>query len=269
MSDGYPLAMSTDESLRLRMQADLFRGDADDMLTAIGVRPGWRCLDLCSGVGGITDLLSRHAGPRGEVVGLETDPAKIEVAEAWARANGYSNVYFVQGDAFATGFESSSFDLVHARFALSIVPGGAGMLGHLLELVRPGGVVFLEEVEWGSVACHPPHPAFDRAASTVDECFTRIGSDLRLGRKLPGQLAAAGVDVIRLRPCCYALRAGEPMHHHVPLTLDAMRASVVAQGLLDAQTLDKTAAEAHEHLAMPETVTLSFTMLQIVGRAGA
>ena len=57
MSDDYPIATSADEVTRLRMQADLFRNDAHRMLTEIGVRPGWRCLDLCAGVGGITDLL--------------------------------------------------------------------------------------------------------------------------------------------------------------------------------------------------------------------
>ena len=175
---------------------------------------------------------------------------------------------FVQGDAFATGLAPASFHLVHARFALSIVPGGAGMLAHALELVRPGGYVFLEEVEWGSAACHPPCLAWERAAEVVDQCFTRIGSDLRFGRKLPGMLAGAGVDVVRLRPCSHALRAGEPMHHHVPLTLEAMRDAVIAEGLLDADSLDAIAAEAHAHLERADSVTLSFTMLQVVGRVG-
>jgi SAM-dependent methyltransferase len=269
MSGAYPLAMSDDEITRLRVQSDLFRAAADEMLTAIGVRPGWRCLDLCCGIGGVTDVLSRHAGPDGEVVGLDADPAKLGVAIPWAQANGFRNVRFVQGDAFSTGLRKKSFDLVHARFALSIVPGGSRMLAHLIELTRPGGVIFLQEVEWGSVACYPEHPAWNAAASAIDSCFSRIGSDLRLGLKLPAMMRAAGVEVTHIRPCSHALRAGEPMHFHVPLTLAAMRSTVVAQGLLDPGTLDQTVATLNAHLQREDAVSHSFTMVQIVGRTPA
>ncbi len=266
MDSDYPLEMSSDEITRLRVQSDLFRPDAQDMLNAIGVQPGWRCLDLCCGIGGITDLLSYHAGSTGDVIGLDSDAAKIAVAENWAHVNGYTNVRFVHGDAFATGFEPRSFDLVHTRFALSIVPGGAAMLPHLLELVRPGGVVLFEEVEWDSVACHPENASWDRAAAAIDQCFSRIGSDLRFGRKLPSLLTAAGAEVSRMRPCNYALRHGQPMHHHVPLTVAAMRASMVEHGVLDGATVDRIVAEAHAHLEKPDTITLSFTMFQVVAR---
>ena len=47
MSKDYPLPASKAEVARLRMQSELFRDDAESMLDRIGVRPGWRCLDLC------------------------------------------------------------------------------------------------------------------------------------------------------------------------------------------------------------------------------
>ncbi len=118
MSQGYPLPASEAEAARLRMQSDLFRDDADSMLDRIGVQPGWRCLDLCCGVGGITDLLSRRVGLDGEVIGLDMDAWKLEVARDWAGANMLDNVRYIEGDAFATELPPASFDLVHTRFAL-------------------------------------------------------------------------------------------------------------------------------------------------------
>ena len=56
------------------------------------------------------------------------------------------------------------------------------------------------------------------------------------------------------------------MHHHVPLTLEAMRGTVIGRGLLDADAMDRTLSEVHAHLVEPQSLTLSFTMLQILGR---
>ena len=118
MSQGYPLPASEAEVARLRMQSDLFRDDAKIMLDRIGVQPGWRCLDLCCGVGGITDLLSSRAGPDGEVIGLDMDAPKLEVARDWARENRLDNDRYIEGDAFDSGLPPASFALVHTRFAL-------------------------------------------------------------------------------------------------------------------------------------------------------
>ena len=159
MSQGYPLPASEAEVARLRMQSDLFRDDAKIMLDRIGVRPGWRCLDLCCGVGGITDLLSRRVGLDGEVIGLDMDAWKLEVARDWARANHLDNVRYIEGDAFDSGLPAASFDLVHTRFAMGVIPRSAQMLDPILALVRPGGVVFLEEADIGTLLCVPGHPA--------------------------------------------------------------------------------------------------------------
>jgi hypothetical protein len=41
---------------------------------------------------------------------------------------------------------------------------------------------------------------------------------------------------------------------------------VIGLGLLDADALDRTLADVHAHLTEPGSLTLSFTMLQILGR---
>ena len=74
------------------------------------------------------------------MVGLDSDSQKLEVARAWAEANLLGDVRYVEGDVFDTGLPPASFDLVHTRFALSVIPSGAEALDHLLSLLRPGGV---------------------------------------------------------------------------------------------------------------------------------
>ena len=83
-SGSYPIARRTGEIERLRIQADAMEFDAGVMLDRIGVGPGWRCLELGCGPGGIMHLLSSRVGPTGRVVGLDADAVMLEAARAWA-----------------------------------------------------------------------------------------------------------------------------------------------------------------------------------------
>ena len=115
------------------------------MLTQIGDGAGWHVLDLCCGIGGITDVLSEWVGEGGSVVGVDLDVAKLQRARASAKEKQLSNVEFMEANAFDTGLPPRSFDLVHTRFAISVIQSGLGILDHMLTLVRPDGVVFVEE----------------------------------------------------------------------------------------------------------------------------
>ena len=83
----YPLENRAGEIERLRIQAEGMAPDTLTMLDRIGVKPGWRCLDIGCGPGGITRLLSERVGPGGRVVGLDMDEQHLAHARASAPAN--------------------------------------------------------------------------------------------------------------------------------------------------------------------------------------
>ena len=87
------------------------------------------------------------------------------------RQDGLSNVRFVAANAFDSGLPARSFDLVHTRFALSVIQNGLGIVDHMLTLVRPGGVVFVEEANTRTMQCVPSTPDWDRALALVKETF--------------------------------------------------------------------------------------------------
>src|SRR4051794_39696630 len=95
-SGHYPIERRDGEIERLRIQGEAMAPDCAIMLDRIGVAPGWRCLDLGCGPGGITRLMSERAGPSGRVVGLDADPVFL----AHARRNAPANVEFVLGNAY-------------------------------------------------------------------------------------------------------------------------------------------------------------------------
>lgn len=263
----YPIQTSSDEFARLTMQADLFRDDARAMLERIGDGSGWRVLDLCCGIGGICDVLSEWVGDGGLVVGADIDNVKLDFARQWAQRNEYSNVEFVEANAFNSGLAPASFDLVHTRFALSVIPNGIGILDHMLTLIRPGGVIFVEEANIHTMQCAPATSDWDRGLQLMKDTFAAVGSDTSMGISLRGIFLKKALTDIQVKPCLHALAAEDPMTMHLPMTLKGMRETITAMGLIGENDFDGLVARVADHLRHPETMTISFSMIQVAGRS--
>jgi len=81
-SVSYPLGGTQAELGRLLTQAEAYEPQANWLLDQIGVRSGWRAIDIGCGPIGILNLLSQRVGPHGSVVGLEREARFVEMAKA-------------------------------------------------------------------------------------------------------------------------------------------------------------------------------------------
>ena len=83
-----------------------------------GARPGDRVLDVACGPGSTSRLIAELGAA--EVVGLDTDPAVLEIAEAWRPDTAVS---YVQADAQGSlPFPDDSFDVAHLADFYDLAP---------------------------------------------------------------------------------------------------------------------------------------------------
>jgi ubiquinone/menaquinone biosynthesis C-methylase UbiE len=176
-SGHYPIECGAGEIERLRMQAAAMAFNADVMLDRIGVQPGWRCLDLGCGAGGILELLGPRVGPVGLAIGLDADVAMLQAARRRIDVQRVSPVTLVAGDAYGTAFRPEVFDLVHVRFVASTAGLGDELLREALALARPGGVLALRESDTDALSCFPPHPAWERLKKALQDGFTQASGE--------------------------------------------------------------------------------------------
>ncbi|HEV2359545.1 MAG TPA: class I SAM-dependent methyltransferase, partial [bacterium] len=141
----YLLAGGAAELERLRLQARVWEPEAEAMLDRIGVVPDAHCIDLGCGAMGILGPLSRRVGPSGRVVGVDVDAKQLAGARAFAKEAGLSNVEILELDAYHTRLPAQAFDLVHVRFVFAPVGREEELLLEMLRLVRPGGIVAIQE----------------------------------------------------------------------------------------------------------------------------
>jgi len=101
---------------------------------ATALKPGGSALDVACGSGKLTAVLSRIAGPRGRVVGLDFSPLMLEIAR-----RDHAGIEFLEGDALNLPFDDGSFDAATIAFGLRNLSNPVRGLREMLRVVKPGG----------------------------------------------------------------------------------------------------------------------------------
>src|SRR5260370_11857490 len=92
----YALGYTDAEQDRLIRQAALLDPVTERLFREAGLGPGYRVLDLGSGMGDVAMLVARLVGPLGEVVGIERDASSIKRAQTRVPAAGLRNITFLR-----------------------------------------------------------------------------------------------------------------------------------------------------------------------------
>ncbi|MGH8931984.1 MAG: methyltransferase domain-containing protein, partial [Egibacteraceae bacterium] len=201
--------------------------------------------------------LAERVGPTGEVVGLDREARMLSAARSLAAERRLDNVRLVQGDASATGLPQGSMDLVHTRTLLVNHPDPYGVVGEMVALARPGGIVVAQEPDCSTWICEPGHPSWDRLMTLLQDHYRAQGRDPCIGRRLREMLRDAGLAGVKanVRAGCVT-EPGDWYHTLLPTFSGLLRAQIIAGGLCEVDELDALITELHSHLSEPGTLTM-------------
>jgi SAM-dependent methyltransferase len=142
---------------------------------------------------------------------------------------------------------AETFDLVHARLVLVHVPDRDAALRSMVQVLRPGGWLFLEDADPAlqPLVCPDEYGPAQRLANKLRAGFRALlaerGADLGYGRRLPRLLREAGlVDVGAdayfpiTSAACDLLEAA---------TVNQVRAGLIAAGHATGEEIDRHLAE--------------------------
>ncbi|MFI0355127.1 methyltransferase domain-containing protein [Actinomadura sp. 9N407] len=196
MSD-YSLTLSDAEIARYHQMAEAAREDEHALWEAAGIRPGARIADVGCGPGAITIVLAELVGESGDVHGVDRDETALATARELAARSGLSNTRFLAGPVDATGLPPAAFDVVMMRHVLAHNGGREqAIVDHLATLARPGGTVYLVDVDADRLQIKPVIPELEDLNAAYLALHARRGNDLSVGRRLPRLLAAAGLEAV-------------------------------------------------------------------------
>jgi SAM-dependent methyltransferase len=198
----YALGRSRAEADRLHLQHRIYGASTRGLLTAAGIGPGMRVLDIGSGAGDVAMLVAEMIGPSGEVVGVEVAPETIAIAAERAAAAGLGNIRFVEADLRDLDLDEDTFgtfDAVIGRWVLMYQPDPVGLLRRLASYLRPGGIVAFQESDLVNVLRpYPDAPMHARLRELMTPPTDRGGLEQQMGPKLYGAFIAAGLPAPEL-----------------------------------------------------------------------
>jgi len=255
----YLLAGQLSELDRLQLQSRVWEPAGQHLLDELGDGTGRRVLDVGCGCLGWLRLLSGWVGPTGRCVGTDVDEGMLRSAASLVDRDGLGNVELVRDDLFDSGLPARSFDLVHARFQLAPLGRAEEQLATYRRLVRPGGILVLEDPDTSSWRYEPAAPATARLIELVLAAFRAGGGNFDAGRYEYGLLGSLGLRP-RLRAELVALPPSHP-YLRLPLQFAAsLRPRLAA--VAPAEELDRCIGAAEAELADPARWGLTFTLVQ-------
>lgn len=190
----YVLGYTAHEYERLTLQAKLLRPYTERFFRAAGIAAGMRVLDVGSGMGDVALLDAEIVGPGGQVLGIDRDASALDNARRRTVEHGCSSWVTFQATNLDDFQTTETFDAIAGRYVLLYQPDAAATLRHLMQFLKPGGIVVFHDLDLVPANPSSPRcPLFDQVVQLIGDAFARAGSPLTFGRRLGKTFVDAGL----------------------------------------------------------------------------
>lgn len=227
----YPLDNAWEHAeRRLRSLERIYDPGSTRRLEAVGVGPGWRCLEVGAGGGSITRWLCSKVGANGRVLAVDLDTRFVADIRA-------INLDVARLDVTTADLPRGAYDLVHARAVLSYLPQRDDVLDALVASLAPRGWLLLEEPdEYATSALGSG--LHGEVLAKLAAGVSRAGFDPTWARDLPSRLQRHGLQDIGAESEVPLIQGGSPTTEFFRLTALQLRDFTIAAGAT-AEQLDE------------------------------
>ncbi|HZN71527.1 MAG TPA: class I SAM-dependent methyltransferase [Micromonosporaceae bacterium] len=143
-------------------------------LLQASVPVGGRCLELGAGNGSVACWLAERVGARGQMIATDLKTQHVRH---------HPGVTVLRHDAAVEPLPAGPFDVVHARLLLAHLPSRYEVLARMVDVLRPGGLLLVEEFGQAGAGM---------VLSSPDRSLAEIYSEFQ--GALAGVYATAGTD---------------------------------------------------------------------------
>ena len=222
--------------VRFDALAELFNPSTFRHMIDCGLADGWKVWEVGAGGPSIASWLIERVGPTGTVLATDIDTS-------WLGKTKDSRFEVLCHDVATQEPPDTNFDLVHARLVLVHVLERNQAIAHMVEALRPGGWLILEEAdpELQSLACldefGPEQELANRLKRAFRTLMTERGVDLSFGRTLTRRLRDAGLSDVRSD--AYFPVGGPACNELEKATIEQIQRNLVDAGLATIQEIDQ------------------------------
>ena len=226
----YVLGHTSVEQQRLIRQGLALAPLTERFLRDAGISSGMRVLDIGCGMGDVTLIVAQLVGTAGHVISIDLDHASIETAQRRAAAFGFENTSFHRAD-IAEYVPSSPFDAIIGRLVLQFVSDPTAIIKGLCGMLRPGGILALQEPTWKLWLTYTAHlPLRLSVTKAARDAFQAGGASTEMDQQLYQGFIASGLRAPQLR-VELPLGNSPEFRNLLPDLLAALMPNIIAKGL--------------------------------------
>ena len=142
-------------------------------------------LDIGCGMGDVSMIAAQLVGSGGQVTSIDLDQSSIETGQRRAAAFGFENTSFFRAD-IAAYEPSNPFDAIIGRFVLQFVSDPIAIIKRLYGILRPGGILALQEPTWKLWLTYTAHlPLRLSVTKVARDAFQAGGASTEMEATLP------------------------------------------------------------------------------------
>jgi SAM-dependent methyltransferase len=248
------------ELIRLRAIEAVFDPPTKIRLQSTGLSNGWQCLEIGPGAGSVMRWLGEKVGPDGRVMAVEINPRFLDVRDS-------PNIDILKADIREANFERNLFDLIHGRYVLLHIPTYQSVLERLLETLKPGGWLLLEEPDFS--AARPIHGPKDGCRSVkkvnraIYQMYRKLGIDHAAGLQLPAALQALGIEHLRVDNDVPLARGGSGVARMMRMSAEQLRDKYIATNEVTAEDVDAYCEFAEN----PDTWAIYYSTIAVTAQS--
>lgn len=181
-----------------RVMAQVARREEADWWRSAGIVEGATVAELGCGPGLVLAELASVVGPSGQVVGVDRQAGAVATAARVIGDLELDHASVRQADLWASGLEPGAFDVVSIRYVLVRHRSAEQLriIEHARALLRPGGAIYLVDVDLGGARADPALPDLIDLVDRHAELLALAGQDPAVGPRLGSMARSAGFEQV-------------------------------------------------------------------------
>jgi ubiquinone/menaquinone biosynthesis C-methylase UbiE len=213
----------SDEGNRLRLLEAIADPRSIRLLTGLEVGEGWNCAELGAGGGSMAAWLADQVGDEGSVMAIDRDVSLLK------HLGERSNIDIVEASIEDLDLRPGSLDLIHTRNVLMHVDRADTIIADLVDALRPGGALLVEEADYFPLAGMTSEALFQVTSALV--------AKWTWARTIPKTISRLAVREIAVTIDTSMLQGGSPEAAFWTYTLKSVEHRLTDRKLAEANGL--------------------------------
>jgi ubiquinone/menaquinone biosynthesis C-methylase UbiE len=193
---------------RLDVLSRILEDSTRSLLLRSGSLEGKSILDVGCGGGHVSIMAAELVGSKGKVTALDFDEVILGLARTDAARAGVTNITFYSASAYDLS-EKEVFDVAYSRFLLSHLTDPKKVLRNMIEAVKPGGTVIIEDIDFSGHYGHPDRWSFRSYVNLFTQAANNNGHNPNIGLSLYSMLVEEGLQDVTFNVVQPAFVSGE------------------------------------------------------------